>query len=115
MSDLNKVAMIGNVVHEPKRREEHGEQVTRFVLATTVEQWHGRTRRLSVDFHECRAAGKLGDIIAAYVRKASKVYVEGKLRTLVGASPRSRRPATLVEVENVIMLGHRSPAPEEAA
>ena len=115
MSDLNKVTMVGNVVYEPKRREEQGQQVAGFVLATTVEEWHGGTRRLSVDFHVCRAAGKLGDIIAAYVRKGSKLYVEGRLRAVVGAA-RGRGPATsVVEVENIIMLGHRSTAHEGAA
>ncbi len=116
MSELNKVTLVGSVVHEPARSEEQGERVVGFVLATAFEKPVGRTRRLSGDYLVCRATGKLGDIIAGYVRKGSKLYVEGRLRSVTGAArARGSRADTVVELENVIMLGHRSTAHEGAA
>ena len=81
--DLNKVTLIGNMVRDPESRDlKSGQSVTRFTLATNYA-WQDATtkaKKEAVDFHDCIAWGKLGEIIQQYVRKGSKVYVEGRLR-----------------------------------
>ncbi|MEK7637606.1 MAG: single-stranded DNA-binding protein, partial [Patescibacteria group bacterium] len=55
------------------------------------------------------AWGKLGDIVQQYVKKGSKLYVEGRLRNRSYiAKDGTKRSATEVVADNMIMLGHRT-------
>ncbi|NOT32983.1 MAG: single-stranded DNA-binding protein [Candidatus Eisenbacteria bacterium] len=116
--DLNKVTLIGNVVRDPESRVsasgDGSQRLCRFSLATNYAWQDAKTkaRREAVDFHDCIAWGKLGEIIAQYVRKGSKVYVEGRLRKrpYVNADGQ-RRMANEIVADNMIMLGHRAKAP----
>jgi single-strand DNA-binding protein len=81
--DLNKVTIIGNMVRDPESRSlRTGAHVTRFSLATLYAWQDAKTKakKEAVDFHSCIAWGKLGDIVQQYVKKGSKLYVEGRLR-----------------------------------
>jgi len=114
MTDLNKVTLIGNMVRDPESRSlRSGQQVTRFTLATNYA-WQDATtkaKREAVDFHDVIAWGKLGTIIQHYVKKGSKLYVEGRLRkrSVVGKDG-TRRTTTEIVADNCIMLGHRTSA-----
>lgn len=118
--DLNKVTLIGNMVRDPESRTlPSGQRVVRFALATNYA-WQDaktKTKREAVDFHNVIAWGRLGDIIAQYVKKGSKLYVEGRLRQrVVTAKGGARRTTTEIVADNMIMLGHRtSPAKREDA
>lgn len=118
--DLNKVTLIGNVVRAPESRAlPSGKHVTAFSLATSY-RWDDaatKAQREAVDFHDLQAFGKLGEIIAAYVKAGDKVYVEGRLRNRAskGKDGKTRRSVEIV-ADNLIMLGKRhAPKPEEAA
>src|SRR4029077_14618931 len=81
--NLNKVTLIGNMVRDPETRSiRSGQNVTRFSVATNYawQDAKSKTKKEAVDFHDVIAWGKLGDIIAQYVKKGSKIYVEGRLR-----------------------------------
>jgi single-strand DNA-binding protein len=84
-----------------------------FVLATTQLWQDGRTKqpREAVDFHDCIAFGKLGQIIAQYCTKGAKVYLEGGLRNRVFVT-RNGQKRTTVEIvcDSLIMLGSRTSA-----
>lgn len=111
--DLNKATLIGNVVRDPEsKKTADGQTVTRFALAVTTE-WvepGSQAKQHAVDFHDVVARGKLGDIIQSYVKKGSKVYVEGRLRqhAYVGTTGSTRRWKTELVADNLILLGHRS-------
>jgi single-strand DNA-binding protein len=103
--DLNKVTLIGNLVRDPEVVAlPSGKGVTHFSLATNYrwqdEEHHDQE---SVEFHDVEAFGKLGEIIASYVKKGSKVYIEGRLRTRKVGETRY----TNIIADNMIMLGHR--------
>ena len=51
-----------------------------------------KTKKEAVDFHNVVAWGRLGDIIAQYVKKGSKVYIEGRLRHQVTAAKNGAEP-----------------------
>lgn len=113
--DLNKVTLIGNLVRDPESRVsadgKDSQRLVRFSLATNYA-WQDPTtkaKRETVDFHDVIAWGKLGDIIAQYVKKGSKVYVEGRLRKRAYVTKDGqRRSVTEIVADNMIMLGHRT-------
>lgn len=80
---VNKVILIGNLGKDPESRNfPNGGSVTNITVATS-DSWRDkdgnpqeRTEWHSVVFHN-----KLGEIAAQYLRKGSKVYIEGALRT----------------------------------
>lgn len=118
--DLNKVTLIGNVVRDPESRSlSASKRVVRFSLATnyTWQDATTKTKREAVDFHDCVAQGKLGDIIAQYVKKGAKIYVEGRLRNRVYvAKDGQRRTTKEIVADNLILLGARStPAQRKAS
>jgi single-strand DNA-binding protein len=112
--DLNKVTLIGNMVRDPESRSlRTGAHITRFSLATNYAWQDPKTKakREAVDFHNVIAWGKLGDIVQQYVKKGSKVYVEGRLRNRsYVAKDGSKRSTVEIVADNMIMLGHRRPS-----
>lgn len=111
--DLNKITLIGHMVRDPEeKRIASGQTLTRFSLATNYA-WQDaatKTRREAVDYHDIIAWGRLGQIVAEYVKKGSKVYIEGRLRNRSYVTKDgNKRTKHEVVAENMIMLGHRSP------
>ncbi|OFV80409.1 MAG: hypothetical protein A2W26_01205 [Acidobacteria bacterium RBG_16_64_8] len=110
--DLNKVTLIGTLVRNPESRSlRTGQNVTRFTLATHYVWQDAKTKakKEAVDFHDIIAWGKLGDIVAQYVKKGSKLYVEGRLRNRAyQTKDGQKRSVKEIVVDNMIMLGHRT-------
>lgn len=112
--DVNKVTLIGNLVRDPAAKSlPSGQALTAFDLATTYSWQDLKTkeRKQATEYHNLVAWGKLGEIIARYVKKGSKVYVEGRLRRR-SWTDRTGKPGSRTEIiaENLIMLGHRARA-----
>ena len=82
---VNKVILIGNLGADPEVRfSQDGKKIANMRLATT-ESWKDRQtgeRRERTEWHRvvCFSEG-LSGIIEQYVKKGSKIYVEGQLRT----------------------------------
>jgi single-strand DNA-binding protein len=84
-SYLNKVQLIGNLGRDPEiRTMQSGGKVAGFSVATT-ESWTDKRsgeRREQTEWHRVVAFGDgLATIIERYLRKGSKVFVEGSLKT----------------------------------
>jgi len=81
---INKVILIGNLGQDPEVRfMPNGGAVTNFSVATS-ESWKDKNtgqQQERTEWHRCVAFGKLAEICGAYLKKGSKVYVEGKLQT----------------------------------
>jgi single-strand DNA-binding protein len=80
---VNKVILLGNVGKDPEMRSTPGGTlVANFTLATTDRQkdaqgnWQDRT-----EWHNLVAFTRTAEIIRDYVKKGSKLYVEGKIQT----------------------------------
>jgi len=80
---VNKVFLLGNVGKDPEiRTTGGGTMVASFGLATTERSkdpqgnWQDRT-----EWHNIVAYGKLAEIIRDYVKKGSKLFVEGRIQT----------------------------------
>lgn len=81
---LNKVSLIGNLGRDPEERTtQSGGKVVTMSLATT-EKWTDKSgqRQERTEWHKVVIFNeKLGQLGAQYLRKGSKVYLEGQLQT----------------------------------
>jgi single-strand DNA-binding protein len=82
---INKVILIGNLGSDPEiRGTQTGEIVVSFSLATS-ESWRDREggeRRERTEWHHIAIFNKqIAKVAELYLRKGSKVYVTGQLRT----------------------------------
>lgn len=81
---INKVILVGNVGVDPDVRYlPNGNAVTTLSLATS-ESWKDKTtgeKQERTEWHRVVCFNRLGEIAGEYVRKGSKLYVEGSLRT----------------------------------
>ena len=81
--DLNKVMLIGNLTRDPEvRTTPQGVPVASFGLATNLI-WKDQSgnRQQKAEFHNIVAWRKLGETCGQYLKRGSKVYVEGRLQT----------------------------------
>ena len=80
---VNKVILIGNVGADPELRyTPSGTAVTNFNMATN-ESWTDNSgdRQEKTEWHRIVVWGRLAEICNQYLRKGSKVYIEGRLQT----------------------------------
>ena len=82
---VNKVILVGNLGQDPEiRRTQDGRPIANFSVATS-ESWRDKNtgeRREKTEWHRvvCFNEG-LCKVIEQYVKKGSKVYIEGQLQT----------------------------------
>ena len=82
---INKVILIGNVGQDPEiRSTQDGREIASFSLATT-ESWKDKNsgeRKDKTEWHRIAVFSQgLVSIIKNYVKKGSKLYIEGALAT----------------------------------
>jgi single-strand DNA-binding protein len=83
---VNKVILVGNLGRDPEVRvmQQSGGRVVSFSIATS-ETWNDRAsgeRKEKTQWHRIAIFNeKLGEIAEKYLRKGSKVYVEGQLES----------------------------------
>ena len=81
---VNKVILIGNLGRDPEvRYMPNGNAVANITLATS-ESWKDRTTgepQEKTEWHRVVMFRRLGEIAGEYLKKGSKVYIEGKLQT----------------------------------
>lgn len=109
--DLNKVMLIGRVTKEPEVRTiPSGQSVATFSMATN-RQWTDQAgqRQEKGEFHNVVAWRKLAEIIQQYVKKGSKIYIEGRLETRSWNDPQGvKKYRTEIVAENMIMLDSKN-------
>lgn len=81
---VNKVILIGNLGADPELRHmPQGGAVVNLTIATS-ESWTDKStneKRESTEWHRVVVYNRLAEICAEYLRKGSKAYIEGALRT----------------------------------
>lgn len=105
---VNKVILIGNLGRDPEvRRLENGGVVANFPIATTESYTDRNTgeRRENTDWHNIVVWRGLAEVVEKYVRKGTKVYVEGRLKTRTWQDKEGNtRYTTEVLCDNLTML-----------
>ncbi len=80
---VNKVILIGNLGKDPEVRHlENGAVVANFPIATSEVYTDRNTGQKveNTDWHDIVVWRGLAEVVEKYVRKGSKVYIEGKLK-----------------------------------
>lgn len=81
---LNKAMIIGNVGQDPEMRYMPNENAVVNLSIATSESWKDKaTGQMQdrVEWHRVVIFGKLAEIAGKYVKKGSKLYLEGSIRT----------------------------------
>lgn len=84
MSSVNKVILIGNLGKDPEMRYmPSGEAIANFSVATS-ETWNDKAsgdKKEQTEWHRVVFFGRTAEVVGQYVKKGSKIYVEGRLQT----------------------------------
>jgi single-strand DNA-binding protein len=84
MAGVNKVILVGNLGQDPESRTfSNGGEVVNLRIATS-ENWKDRdgNRQERTEWHSVAIFNEnLGRVAKSYLRKGSKVYIEGQLQT----------------------------------
>lgn len=109
MRGINKVFIIGNLGAEPETRKfSNGGSVTNISVATS-EQWTDKNtgeKRESTEWHRIVLFNRLGEIAAQYLKRGSKVYIEGSLHTRKWQDQNGQdRYTTEIRADKMQMLG----------
>jgi single-strand DNA-binding protein len=104
---VNKVILIGNLGKDPEVRYfPSGDAIANATIATT-EGWKDKQtgeQKEATEWHNVVFPGKLGEIAGKYLKKGSKVYVEGSLRTRKWEKDGVTRYTTEIRVQDMQML-----------
>ena len=105
---LNKVLLIGNLGKDPELSyTASGIAVAKFSIATN-ERWKDAEGNVQerTEWHNIIAWRKLAEICGQYLKKGSKVYLEGKLQTRSwdDKNTGAKRYATEIIADDLIML-----------
>jgi len=108
---VNKVILIGNCGNDPETRYmPNGGAVTNVSIATS-ESWKDKQSgqmQERTEWHRCVFYQRLAEIAGEYLKKGSKVYVEGSLRTRKWAGQDGQdRYTTEIIVSEMQMLDGR--------
>jgi single-strand DNA-binding protein len=115
---VNKVILVGNLGKDPEvKYTPNGTAVAKFSLATNERfkdkagEWQDRT-----EWHNIVAWQRLAEIVGEYIKKGSKVYIEGRLQTSSWEDKQSgeKKYRTEIIAQDLVMLGSRGEAERES-
>ncbi len=118
---INKVILVGNLGQDPELRYTPGGTAVCNMRLATNEVYRDAEGNLveRTEWHNLVAWGRLAEICNQYLRKGSKVYVEGSLQTRSWEDREGNtRYTTEIKIREMVMLDPRSgaaPEPEMAA
>jgi single-strand DNA-binding protein len=81
---INKVILIGNLGADPETRAMPSGMTVANIRIATSENWKDKQsgeQKERTEWHNVAMFGRLGEIAGEYLKKGSKVYIEGSLRT----------------------------------
>jgi len=108
---VNKVILIGNLGKDPEvKYTPSGTPVAKFSLATNERykdkggEWQDRT-----EWHNIVAWQRLAEIVGEYVKKGSKIYIEGRLTTSSWEDKQSgeKKYRTEIVAQDLVLLSGR--------
>lgn len=111
MKSVNKVIMIGNLTRDPELVTiSANAEVAKFTLAVneSYKKQDGEIQEITT-FIDCEAWGGLTKVVSNYLKKGSKLYIEGALRsdTWVDADTGKNRTKFKIRVMDLVMLDSR--------
>ena len=116
---LNKVLIIGNLGSDPEiKYTQAGSPVANLSVATS-ERWKDKNtgeQKEQVEWHRVVIFGRLAEIAEQYLKKGSKIFVEGKLQTRDWEdSEGKKRYTTEVVAREMTMLDSKGDSMESSS
>lgn len=114
---VNKVILVGNLGKDPEiKYTPSGTPVAKFSLATNERykdkggEWQDRT-----EWHNIVAWQRLAEIVGEYVKKGSKLYIEGRLQTSSWEDKQSgeKKYRTEIVAQDLVLLSGRGEGDSE--
>ncbi len=107
-NDLNRCEFIGRLGKDPEvRYSPDGKAIANFSIACG-SSWKDRNtgeKKESTEWIRLVAFGKLGEIVAEFLRKGSQVYVSGRMQTREWEKDGVKRYSTEIVADQMQMLG----------
>lgn len=110
---VNKVILIGNLGRDPEIRYTPDGMAIANVTVATTDYWNDRNtgeRQERTEWHRVVFFRKLAEIVEQYLKKGSKIYVEGRLQTRSWEQEGVKRYTTEVIANEMTMLDSRGDA-----
>ena len=110
---INKVILVGNLGNDPEVRYTPSGTAVANVSVATGESWKDKNtgeRQERTEWHRVVFFSRLAEIVEQYLKKGSKVYVEGRLQTRSWEQEGVKRYTTEIIANDMQMLDSRGDA-----
>ncbi|MCH8568524.1 MAG: single-stranded DNA-binding protein [Balneolales bacterium] len=110
MSSLNKAMIIGNLGADPEVRYTQSNTAVATLSVATSERYKDSNGDLQerTEWHRVVAWGKLAEICQSYLKKGSKVYLEGPIQTRSWEDKDGQKKYTTeIKALNMVMLDRK--------
>lgn len=117
MSSLNKAMIIGNLGTDPEVRYTQQNTAVATLSIATSEKFRDSNGELQerTEWHRVVAWGKTAEICQSYLKKGSKVFVEGPIQTRSWEDKDGqKRYTTEIKALNLVMLDSRGASGDSA-
>lgn len=105
---VNKVILLGNVGADPEIRYPEKNRPIAFLTLATNE-YYANSSTQTTEWHRLVMGGKLAELAEKYIRKGTRLYVEGRLKSREYEDKmKIRRRITEIIVDRVELLGRGS-------
>lgn len=116
MAGVNRVILIGNLGKDPEVRTFESGAIKTTITVATSESYKTKTGEKveNTEWHNVVLWRGLAEVAEKYLKKGSKVYIEGKLRYRSYEDKEgNKKYITEIEADNMVMLDGRSNRQEE--
>ncbi|MCY4358681.1 MAG: single-stranded DNA-binding protein [Gammaproteobacteria bacterium] len=107
---INKVIIVGNLGNDPDIRSTPGGTTVANVSVATSDSWNDKNtgeRQERTEWHRVVFFNRLAEIVEQYLKKGSKVYIEGRLQTRSWEQDGIKRYSTEIVANEMQMLDSR--------
>lgn len=111
---VNKVILVGNVGKDPEVRHlDSGVAVASFPFATSETYTKNGERVTTTEWHNIVLWRGLAEVAEKYVKKGSKLFLEGKITTRQYEKDGQTKYFTEIVVNNMVMLDSKNTSSSE--
>ena len=114
---VNKVILVGNVGNDPECREGGSGAIANLSVATS-DTWKDKNtgeQQERTEWHRIVFFNRLAEVVRDYVKKGTKVYLEGRLQTRSFEQDGVQKYSTEIVANEMQMLDSKNGAAPEAS
>ena len=115
---LNSIILMGRLTRDPElRKSSNDTSITNFTLA--IDRKYKRDGEPSADFFNCTAFGKTAEFVEKYLKKGTKILIEGHLQNDTYEKDGQKKTVTKILIDSCEFAesksasqGNDTPAPK---